>query len=103
MILSKNHIEQIHEKKGIDPLPEDYPPMSELIKALGNNTFYLTGDGMHIWEYAKVDGAEGEVIIAIKVASWANDEKSDLTLHHPQLTDVTIKLESDSIDKTAVA
>ena len=103
MKLSIDQIKQIHEKKGITPLPEDYSPMSELIRAFGDHTFYLTADGLHLWENIDVAGAEGEVIIAVEIASWANDGKSDLALHTPQLTEVTVKLASDSVTSLAVA
>ena len=93
MKLSADQVKQIHDKKGIDPLPEDYPPMGKLVKAFGKHTFYLTADGLHIWDYIEVSGAEGEVIIAVEIASWANGENTDLSLHKPQLTDVTVKLD----------
>ena len=93
MKLSTDQIKQLHEKKGITPLPEDYSPMSELIRAFGDHTFYLTADGLHMWETIEVSGAEGQVIIAVEIASWANGGKTDLSLHKQQLTDVTIKLD----------
>ena len=93
MKLSTNQIEQIHEKLGIHPLPDDYAPLAKLREVFGDQTFYLTADGLHIWEYAKVAGTEGQVIIALEVAAWANEEKSDLSPHMPQLTDVTVKLD----------
>lgn len=103
MKLSADQIKQIHDKKGIDPLPEDYLPMSDLLEAFGKHTFYLTADGLHIWEYIEISGAKGQVIIAVEIASWADDEKSDLTLHTPQLTEVTIRLSGDSSADVAVA
>ncbi|MBC8338218.1 MAG: hypothetical protein H8E39_05965 [Alphaproteobacteria bacterium] len=103
MKLTTEEIKQIHDRKGIDPIPEDYPPMSELIKAFGDHTFYLTADGLHIWESIEVSGAEGQVIIAVELASWANDEKSDLTLHTPRLTEITVKFADDPLANVAVA
>ena len=103
MKLSASQIEQIHEKRGIDPLPEDYPPMSNLLEAFGEHTFYLTADGLHIWEAIKISGAEGQVIIALEIASWANEEKSDLALHAPQLTEITVKFADYPDDQMAVA
>jgi hypothetical protein len=60
---------------------------------------YMTADGLHIWEYADVAGAEGQVIFALKVASWANEGKADLALHKPQLTDVAVKLDDVPVAK----
>ena len=93
MKLSTNQIEQIHKKLRIHLLPDDYAALANLREVFGDQTFYMTADGLHIWEYAEVAGTEGQVIIALKVAAWANEKKSDLSLHKPQLTDVTVQLE----------
>ena len=92
MRLSADQITQIRDKKGIDPLPDDYPPLSEIRRILGDHTFYLTADGLHIWEYADVTGAEDQLIIALEVASWANKEKSDLAVHKPHMTEIVVRL-----------
>lgn len=93
MKISDQEIKEIHEKLGIHPLPEDYADLANLREVFGDQTFYMTADGLHIWEYAGVAGAEGQVMIALKVASWANEGKTNLSLHKPQLTDVTVKID----------
>ncbi len=103
MKLSAVQIKQIHDKKGIDPLPDDYPPMRDLMKAFGNHTFYLTADGLHKWEYVEVSGVEEQVIIAVEIASWVNDEKTNLALHIPRLTEVTVRLAGGPVANVAVA
>ena len=103
MKLSTDQIKQIGDKEGLEPLPDDYPPLSELRRILGDHTFYLTADGLHIWEYADVTGAEGQLIIALEVASWADKEKSDIAVHKPYMTEIAIKLEGATIKKADVA
>jgi len=103
MKLSPDQITQIRDKKGIEPLPDNYPPLSELRRILGDHTFYLTADGLHIWEYANVRGLEDQLIIALEVASWTNKERSELAAHKPYLTEITVMLEADIIDKAALA
>lgn len=103
MKLTADLIKLIHDKKGIDPLSEDYPAINELKRAFGQNTFYLTDNGLHVWEYIEIPGAEGQLIVAVRVASWANDEKSDIALHVPQLTEITIKVADSLIPDVAVA
>ena len=103
MKLSAEQIKQIHDERGIDPLPEDSPPMSDLMIAFGNHTFYLTADGLHKWEYIEVSGAEEQVIIAVEIASWVNDEKSNLALHIPRLTKDTVRLAGGPVANVAVA
>ncbi|MFQ5764439.1 MAG: hypothetical protein ACE5GT_05880 [Rhodospirillales bacterium] len=90
MILSADQVEQIRDRLGIDPVPGDYPGLSELQKVFGDHSFYLTADGLHVWEYANAAG--GDKVVAVKVASWANEEKSDLGVHTPEVTDVTVDL-----------
>jgi len=94
MKISDQEIKEIHEKLGIHPLPDDYKDLSNLKKVFGDQTLFLTADGLHIWEYAEVAGAEGQVMIALNVASWANGGKTDLSIHKPQLTDVTVKFDA---------
>ena len=93
MKISDQEIKEIHEKLGIHPLPDDYATLANLKEVFGDQTLYMTADGLHIWEYAEVAGTEGQVMIALKIASWANGEKTDLSIHKPQLTDVTVKLD----------
>ena len=103
MKLSADQIKQIHDKKGMDPLPENYPPMSDLMKAFGHHTFYLTADGLRKWEYIEDSGAEEQVIIAVEIASWVGDEKSNLALHIPRLTEVTVRFAGGPVANVAVA
>ncbi len=100
MKISDQETKEIHEKLGIHPLPDDYADLANLREVFGDQTLYMTADGLHIWEYVDVAGAEGQVIIALKVASWVNGGKTDLSLHKPQLTDVTVKF--DDVPATKV-
>ncbi len=43
------------------------------------------------------------MVIAVEIASWANDKKSDLALHAPQLTEVTVKFADDPVANVAMA
>ena len=92
MILSDKIIEQLHDGLGIDPVPDNYPGLAKLIDMFGAQTFYLTAEGLHIWEYKDVAGEGNQVIVAVKIASWADEKKSDIVVHKPELTDVAVKL-----------
>lgn len=94
MLLSDEQIEQINGQFGIHPLPDDYPGMPEIVKVCGSHTFYLTANGLHIWEYteAATEGNQAIKTVAVKVASWANEEKTDIAMHKPLLTDVSLEL-----------
>ena len=60
MKISDQEIKEIHEKLRIHPLPDDYAALAKLREVFGDQTLYLTADGLHIWEYAEVAGAEAE-------------------------------------------
>lgn len=101
MKLSKQEIDQLHDQIGIDPLPDDYPALDKLIGSFGQHTFYLTGDGLHVFEYteAPVDG--GHEAVSVRIASWADEDKTDLTLHKPKLTGIKIHFAGTGTAKAA--
>lgn len=90
MELSRQEINQLHDQIGIDPLPGDYPALDKLIEAFGYQTFYLTGDGLHIFEYTDTPVDGGHEAVSVRIASWADEEKTDLSLHKPKLTGIKI-------------
>ena len=99
MKLSTDQIEQIRDKKGLEPFSTDYPPLEELGSLLGDHTFYLTANGLHIWEYANVPEADGQLIVALEVASWRNIKRFDITTHKPRITEITVLLEENANGK----
>ena len=76
MELSRQEINQLHDQIGIDPLPGDYPALDKLIEAFGYQTFYLTGDGLHIFEYTDTPVDGGHEAVSVRIASWADEEKN---------------------------
>ncbi len=92
MKLSADQIEQVHDKTGVDPIPKNHPSLPELRDGFGDHTFYLDSDGLHIWELTEAAGEEGQVIHAVRVASWTNEEKTSLSPHEPQSSEAIVKL-----------
>ena len=92
MKLSDQEIQQLHDQIGIDPLPDNYPVLGDLIKAFGQHTFYLTGDGLHIFEYTETPVDGGNEAVSVRIASWANEDNTDLSRHNPVLTGIKIHL-----------
>ena len=95
MKLSADQIEQVHDQTGVDPIPDDHLSLPELQDAFGDHTFYLDSDGLHIWEFSEAAGEEGQVIHAVRVASWTNEEKTSLSSHEPQSSVAIVKLAPD--------
>ena len=90
MKLSKLEIDQLHDQISIDPLPDDYRALDKMIEAFGFHTFYLTGDGLRIFEYTDVPIDGGHEAVSVRIASWSSEEKTDLSLHKPKVTGIKI-------------
>lgn len=94
--LSQREIEQVQVQMKAEPMPGDHPALPYLETSIGDHTFYIGSDGVFIWESAsdngEGDGAESKRIIAMRVASWADDDKHTVAIHKPQLTETVIKL-----------
>ena len=101
MKLSQQEIDQLHDQIRIDSPSDDYPAMDKLIESFGVHTFYLTGDGLHIFEYTDTLLDGGHEAVSVRIASWSSEEKTDLTLHKPKLTGIRIQFADTGIAEAA--
>lgn len=77
-------------------LPDDHPAVPQLNNVFGDHTYFLNGNGLHVVEPAGAEsGPKGEGKV-VKVASWANAERTSLSPHRPEPTDVSISLHPDA-------
>jgi len=95
MKLTETQIARIHSQVGAEPIPESTPVQSDLEAHFGTHTFYVDSAGLYVWEAvdaADVDAAEAAQAeaVAIKVASWANEERTILEKHEPQVVGKTV-------------
>lgn len=94
MKLSARQIERTTEQISAQALPDDHPMMAELIPLFGQHTYFLDKDGLEIVEKTG-DLPDGTTTASIiKLASWADMERTTLAPHDPQPTDVLVRLKT---------
>jgi hypothetical protein len=92
MKLSARQIEHTTEQIGAQVLPEDHPMMAELIPLFGHHTYFLDREGLEIVERTG-DLPDGTTTASIvKLASWADVNRTTLAPHDPQPSDVLVRL-----------
>lgn len=95
MKLNTQQMAQVFDQTGADPVPEDHQAMADLRNAFGDHTFYMAPDGLCVWEpMGQADTGE-QVAEAMVVASWADEEKTQLLAHEPKSTAIVVKLNGD--------
>lgn len=70
---------------------EDSPLQPKLSELFGDHTFFLDSEGVHIVEPAEAASSvpAGKVI---KLATWKDNNRTALTPHRPQVTDIVVEL-----------
>lgn len=94
MKLDVVQIERIRDETGIEPIPELEPSLDRLEENFGDHTFYVDPMGLYIWQ--AVDGSveRRTEVMALQVASWADDDMTVLQVHEPKATGRTVVLET---------
>jgi hypothetical protein len=73
-------------------VPENHPVMLQLSQLFGNHTFFLDRGGLAIIEPAKPDG-EGSMGQVVRLARWADETHTNLTMQDREYTAVTVALD----------
>ncbi|MGF1640366.1 MAG: hypothetical protein ACFCUO_05405 [Rhodospirillales bacterium] len=92
MKLDSSQIDQIEVLIGVQPMPENHPVIDDLTAAFGEHTFYLSEEGLVIWEWLEGPDTDGQPVVAVVLAAWIDDEKSSLQTHQPKVTEFVIPL-----------
>jgi hypothetical protein len=95
MKLSARQIETTTDQISAQVLPEDHPMMAELIPLFGDHTYFLDKEGLEIVEKTGdlPDGAATGNIV--KLASWADINRTALSPHEPLPTDVVVRIDGE--------
>lgn len=96
MRLSELQLQRVQEHTGASVVPDDNPSMPALKQNFGDHTFFLDGDGLHIWETVEVEPDESSKLVGVRIASWSNDEKTSLVPHEPAPSQVLEEPKADS-------
>ncbi|MBL8708936.1 MAG: hypothetical protein JNL25_07075 [Rhodospirillaceae bacterium] len=96
MKLSARQIEHTTDQISAQAVPEDHPMVAQLIPLFGDHTYFLDKEGLEIVEKTG-ETAEGRpTALVIKLASWADMNRTTLAPHDPEPTDIKIRLEPES-------
>jgi hypothetical protein len=79
-------------------IPDDNPAIPRLNELFGDHTFFINGDGLHIVEPAESQAAAAPAAKVVKLASWKDRNRTALTPHQPEATDVLVLLGPDETD-----
>lgn len=93
MKLNADQVAQVFDQTGADPVPEDHQAIMDLQTVFGDHTFYVAPDGLCVWEPMGHADTGGQVAEAMVVASWADEEKTQLQPHDPKPTAIVVKLD----------
>jgi|SRR5689334_577988 hypothetical protein len=100
MKLSAAQIRQTQPQIGAEPIPDNHPAVEQLREVFGNHTFFLDRNGLNIVETGEPAGAGGLANV-VNLASWANEERTTLATHQPEVTDMVVEIGPDEPDGSA--
>ena len=91
MKLNDEQITQVEEQTGATPISDANPALEQIKSHFGEHTFYLSDQGLIIWEPVEDDAVPLDVA-AIQIAAWADDDKTSMMLHEPKATTLILRL-----------
>lgn len=83
MKLNDGQIKRTSAQVGVEPLPTATTAHGLLRRHLGNHTFYLGPSGAFVWEPVGDRTAVPVELRALRVASWADDQRTLLQKQSP--------------------
>jgi hypothetical protein len=97
MKLNSQQIAAVGQQIGADPLNDDDPVTDQLVKIFGEHTFYLSTEGLLVIE-AMVDPDQDDQETGkgqfVRVATWADEQRSALQPIRPEPTSIVLDLDA---------
>ena len=90
MKLTTPQIEHAEDQLQSAAISENAEVMTELRNIYGDHTFFIDPDGLHILEAFGEDqpaDGNGEVLTVVQLASWTDENRTNVTTHEPRRTD----------------
>ena len=84
MKLTAEQAQHVADQLQGQTIPEEHPNTPQLREAVGDHTFFLNNNGLHIVEAGLVEGGADTDAAALKVASWSQEQEGHLFLHEPE-------------------
>ena len=86
MKLKENQVEQVLGQLPAEVIPDDHPTVLQLESVFGPHTFFIGTEGLHVVERGG-DAVGAQATYLVKVAHWADDQKTSLIPQDAEVTD----------------
>ncbi|MFQ5972942.1 MAG: hypothetical protein ACE5Q3_11465 [Alphaproteobacteria bacterium] len=97
MKLTGAQIQKVQNQFDAQAIPEHHAAAPPLEEAFGDHTFFVNLDGLHIVETTPAAEGESQVGTVVKVAGWADEERTKFRRHEPQPMPTVVDLGSDEL------
>ena len=101
MKLTAAQIEQVGNQIEAERVLEEGPLFAEIVDEFGDHTFYLDFDGLYVLELVEDPNTVCQVANVVKMATWTDEEKTELRPHWAEPTSVFVKLDPEDSDFSA--
>jgi len=81
MKLSTVQVKDVLKQMPTQVIPSSHPAVEQLERTFGPHTFFIGEDGLLVVERGEIDARSPETAYAVKVASWADDDRTKLVPH----------------------
>lgn len=95
MKLNAARVDQALSQFEAQAIPGDHPVVPQLNRLFGEHTFFLNGNGLHVVEAAEAESDGRLPAQVVKLASWKDADRTSLTPHKPEPTDVMVVLAAE--------
>jgi len=99
MKLSAQQIRHAMPQIEAQAIPDDHPAVQELKGIFGDHTFFLGREGLHVIETGDA-APSGGLANVVNIASWADEDRTALKPHTPEVTDVVVEIEPEDNEPT---
>ena len=95
MKLNSAQVERTLDQFEAQALPDDNPMVPKLNELFGDHTFFLNSNGLNVVEPNENTQAGRHAVTVVNLANWGDADFSSLAPHEPELTDITVMLETE--------
>jgi hypothetical protein len=90
MRLTEDLVERTVSQSGAQAIPQGHPAIPQLSELFGDHTFFLDDSGLVIVEPTQSPRRGVWAGQLVKLASWSDPDRTGLSPHRPEPTDVVI-------------
>jgi hypothetical protein len=87
MKLKDAQVDQVLDQLAAEVIPDDHPTVPQLESVFGPHTFFIGTEGLHVVERGSGDAVGAQATYLVKVAHWADDQKTSLIPQDAEVTD----------------